>query len=89
MNEATNETKEAPVWSREANGIVHLRLTQDDWEQLLWALGVAAAAPCGGDVHALNVTNARVFQALIRLANRLNEGNRDFVPYRIPDEEAI
>ena len=58
------------------NGRAVIDITEDDYEILLWALGVATTttAPEGCPVN----------WRLLALANRINEGNPAWVPYEIP-----
>jgi hypothetical protein len=69
---------QAPVFSREPNGLVALRMTDDEWSQLLLTLGYAFAT-------AQDRPDVPMARMILRLTNRLNEGNPDFTPYAIPD----
>ena len=57
---------------------VVITLTEDQFGQLLVALGIAA----GSQIAA----SRPLFFWLIRLANALNEGNPQWRPYEIPEE---
>lgn len=57
---------------REEDGVVVLRMTRDDYEGLLVALGFALGA--SGPASALRVQ-------ILGLVNRLNAGNPNFTPY--------
>jgi hypothetical protein len=69
---------DAPVFSREPNGLVALRMTQDEWDELLTLMGFATA-------QVIRECDAPMFSRAIRLVNRLNTGNPDFIPYAIDD----
>ena len=72
---------EADVFSREPNGLIALRITQDEWIQLLHvfygALGFAA-----------RVNDRDQCGQILRLLNRLNEGNPNYDPAEMPAAEA-
>lgn len=70
---------EADVFSREPNGLIALRLTQDEFLRLLMVLGYAIGA-------AGNQQDNPMFAVSILLTNRLNTGNPEFKPYAIDDE---
>jgi hypothetical protein len=76
---------QADVFSREPNGLIALRMTQEEFLRLLLVLGYATDA-------ANNKQDDQMFAMSIRLTNRLNAGNPDFIPYEIPEpanEEAL
>ncbi len=67
---------EADVFSREPNGLIALRVTQDEWNELLFVLGYKGGEIMRGD-------DEPMFNRVLRLVNRLNAGNPDFIPYQI------
>jgi flagellar motor component MotA len=67
---------EADVFSREPNGLIALRITQDEWDELLIVLGGATRAT-------MVERDAERFKRTLRLVNRLNTGNPDFTPYEV------
>lgn len=71
--------REAPVFSREPNGLIALRMNQDEWDELLVTLGYAGGAMASAG-------EPLMFNRTLRLVNRLNAGNPDFIPYEIPEE---
>jgi len=70
---------DADVFSREPNGLIALRITQDEWDELIHALGYIGEASIRNE-------DAPFFNRMLRLVNRLNAGNPDWVPYVIPEE---
>ena len=70
---------DADVFSREPNGLIALRITQDEFLQLLMVLGYAMRAASGEK-------DEPMFAMSIRVANRLNAGNPEFIPYEIPED---
>jgi hypothetical protein len=72
---------DAPVFSREPNGLIALRMTQDEWDELVALMGFATA-------QVIRERDAPAFWRAIRLVNRLNEGNPDFRPYEVPEHAA-
>lgn len=70
---------EADVFSREPNGLIALRITQDEFHRLLLVAGYAAGAASAKQ-------DDQMFAMSIRLTNRLNTGNPNFVPYEVPEE---
>jgi hypothetical protein len=65
-------------WKREGANVV-LTLTQDQYEMLTLALGIAAGrASRDGDTSAFN--------CWLILANAVNEGNPGWTPYEVPAE---
>ena len=70
---------EADVFSREPNGLIALRITQEEWDELIGALGYV----CG---TSLRKQDTEMAQRVLRIANRLNAGNPDFIPYEVPAE---
>lgn len=72
----------APVFSREPNGLIALRVTQEEFDELLLVLGYA-----GGS--AAREQNRWMLPMSLRLVNRLNTGNPDFRPYEVPGEVPV
>jgi hypothetical protein len=70
---------EADVFSREANGLIALRITQDEFNELLMVLGYKTAEITHND-------DGPMFKIALRVINRLNAGNPDFIPYQVPAE---
>ena len=70
---------EADVFSREPNGIIALRLTPDEFDELMKALGFACG--CAAQEQSPATRNA-----ILRLENLLNAGNPDFIPYEVHAE---
>ena len=62
-------------YSRDGD-VVTLRMTVDDWGNLLASLGAADAA---------RLSDKAMFYRGIALLNRLNAGNPNFTPYEIPE----
>ncbi len=60
------------------NGRVTLEMTPDEFSRLLLALGYAAGAASKSE-------DKRMFWDWIELANEVNSGNPNFIPYEIPD----
>ena len=65
---------EADVFSREPNGLIALRITQDEWDELLIVFRYAIGSS----------DDALIRRGILRLANRLNMGNPNFIPYEVP-----
>ena len=57
-------------WSLDSDENVVLRMTQGDYNFLIFALGIATGA---------DVTNTT---EMVKLINKLNEGNPNFKPYK-------
>jgi hypothetical protein len=60
-------------YREEENGVVVLRMTRDDYNALLVALGFATGAAPRKDTR----------DTLLGLVNRLNAGNPSYTPYEI------
>jgi hypothetical protein len=58
--------------------IPELTLTDDEQDVLLIALGYATGA-------AMKDNDRKLGYAILRLTNKLNENNPNYVPYQIPD----
>jgi hypothetical protein len=56
-----------------------ITLDRNDYESLLVTLGYAIGA-------AIKDEDARRAWAILRLANRINEGNPAYIPYKVPPE---
>ncbi len=63
------------AWKRQGDNVV-LTLTEDQWAGILVALGIAA-----GSFHNDNLA----FRRWIKLANEINAGNPDFIPYALAE----
>ncbi len=61
------------TYSVEGDEIV-LRLTREQFQRLLLFLGMAGAGAHGDE---------KLFRAIFRLANQINEGNPNFTPYQL------
>jgi hypothetical protein len=61
---------------REENGQVVLTMSREDYQSLIYKLGVAGAA-------ALNHSPEN-FRRELEFMNRLNEGNPNYRPYEVP-----
>ena len=59
------------------SGDVACTMSPDDYELLVLALGFATGAAIKN--------NPPFVESLMGLTNRLNEGNRNFTPYELPD----
>jgi hypothetical protein len=73
---------DANVFSREPNGLVALRMTQDEWDELLMVLGYKIGL-------ASKDSDKQMFDLGLRVVNRLNTGNPDFIPYAIDDDRHV
>lgn len=65
----------------EKDGQVVLTMDRDDYDRLLLVLGYCTGAAANGD-------GPVTFIGMVRLINRLNEGNPGFTPYEVPSVEA-
>jgi hypothetical protein len=60
---------------------ITIEMTAADFDELLLVLGYAAGAASKDGQQAF-------FWRCLRLANNLNQGNANFMPYQIPEEFA-
>ena len=66
------------VYGENEQGDVTLRLTRDDYTRLILALGYATGA-------AMKQPGGMSVDDLLRLMNRLNEGNSNYRPYAVDE----
>lgn len=66
----------------EEGDLVVLRMTRDDFFALLIALGRATGA-------AIERRGPIPFESWVEIANRLNEGNPGWTPYRLSDVQRL
>lgn len=71
------ESKEKLGWSLSPAGNVVLTMTRYDYDNLLLALGAAAAA--------LNANGVVPLRLSLALCNRLNDGNPNYTSYAVAD----
>jgi hypothetical protein len=64
------------TYSREKDQIT-LRLTMEQWQTLLLVLGYSTGA-------AIKHGEQGMARLALQLANQLNEGNPEFMPYEVP-----
>jgi hypothetical protein len=60
---------------------VEIHLTRDEFDLLLLCMGIALGATIGSGVWLRK-------NSVLRLVNRINEGNPQYIPYEISEEEA-
>jgi hypothetical protein len=60
--------------------IVHVYLTPNELETMQLMLGMATGA-------AIECRGRKLAMSFIRLANKLNEGNKNWIPYEVEDEK--
>jgi hypothetical protein len=65
----------------EENGQVVLTMSREDYEQLIYRLGVAA-----GMVEVNGKLSRRTVERHRSFMNRLNEGNPNYTPYEIAEK---
>jgi hypothetical protein len=68
------------MYTESSDGKVLLTLSHGDYSELLTALGYAMGAAIKGNEQAMS-------REFLRLANTINDGNPDWEPYYVPDEE--
>jgi hypothetical protein len=58
------------------NGDAEITLSRDDYNSLIFALGYAMGA-------AMKENETKMANSFIALVNRINEGNPDYIPYKV------
>jgi len=68
------------MYTETSDGKVLLTLSHGDYSELLLALGYALGS-------AVKINEKPMAKSFLRLANTINDGNPDWQPYYVPDEE--
>ena len=68
------------MYTESSDGKVLLTLDHSEYNTLLLALGYALGS-------AVKINEKPMAESFLRLANTINDGNPDWQPYYVPDEE--
>jgi hypothetical protein len=63
---------------RRENGQVIITITEEEWCELLLSLGYATGS--------MRKDGSFMWTRALRLVNSINEGNPDYIPYKIPED---